>query len=76
MKTNSRGWTVLELTDRYRRAIYVEKEAIRQISGWFLRTPEWEGKHRLGYHLWDHAEHADWMIERLKYLRRIGTSLV
>jgi hypothetical protein len=69
MKTNSHGWTVFELTDRYRRAVYIEKEAIRQISGWFLKTPEWEAKHRLGYHLWDHAEHADWMIERLANLR-------
>ena len=69
MKTEPRGWGAFELADRHRSALFVEKESIRQQSGWFLRAPAWETKHRLGYHLYNDSDHADWLVDRLTNLR-------
>ncbi len=63
------GIAVFELADLLRRAAYVEKAMLRQQSGWFLRLPAWEDKHTFGYHIWNHAEHAGWLMDRLRYLR-------
>lgn len=63
------GIAVFELSDLLRRAAYVEKALLRQQSGWFLRLPAWEDKHTFGYHIWNHAEHAGWLMDRLRYLR-------
>lgn len=69
MKTEPRGWGAFALADRHRTALFVEKESIRQQSGWFLRTAAWETKHRLGYHLYNDSDHADWLVDRLTNLR-------
>lgn len=63
------GISVFELADQFRRASYVERMSIRNLSGWFLAIPAYEHKHALGYQVWTHAEHADWIRERLLLLR-------
>jgi hypothetical protein len=63
------GLGVFELTDRLRRAAYIEKLSIKHDSGWFISAPSYEVKHRLGYHAWNHAEHVRWIKDRLMFLR-------
>ncbi|NND72723.1 MAG: DUF455 family protein [Rhodothermales bacterium] len=63
------GLGVFELTDKLRRAAYLENQLIRQSCGWFLRIKKYELRHRIGYHIWTHAEHVKWINERLGFLR-------
>lgn len=63
------GLGVFELTDRLRRASYIEKIAIKHAAGWFVAAPAYEIKHALGYHAWNHAEHVRWIRDRLMFLR-------
>lgn len=63
------GLSVFPLTDRLRRAALIERTSIRHLCGWFIAARPYELKHRFGYHAWDHAEHADWIQERLRLLR-------
>lgn len=63
------GLGVFELTDRLRRAAYIEKILLKHDAGWFIAAPAYEIKHRLGYHAWNHAEHVRWIKDRLMFLR-------
>lgn len=63
------GLPVYDITDRLRRAAHIERQSIRHLCGWFLAAPPYELKHRFGYHVWDHAEHVQWLRERLTSLR-------
>lgn len=63
------GLSVFPLADRLRRAALIEQTSIRHLCGWFVAARPYEFKHRFGYHAWDHAEHADWIHERLRLLR-------
>jgi hypothetical protein len=63
------GLLVFPLVDRLRRAAYVERLSVKHLCGWFIAAPAYELKHRLGYHAWNHAEHAQWLQERLQSLR-------
>ncbi len=67
--TTANGWSVFELAQRHRNAQFMEREILRQLTGWFTVIPEWETKHRMGYHAFSHAEHAQWLYERLDNLR-------
>jgi hypothetical protein len=71
------GLLILPLADRLRRAAYVERISIMHLCGWFVAAPPYELKHRLGYHAWNHAEHVQWLQERLQFLRggRAGPNL-
>lgn len=64
-----KGLGVFELTDRLRRLAYIEEQSIKHLSGWFLRVEAYEQRHRIGYHVWNHAEHTNWIRERLGFLR-------
>lgn len=55
MKT---GIPVFPLTDRLRRAAYIERLSIRHLSGWFIAAPKYEMKYQFGYDVWTHAEHT------------------
>lgn len=50
---------------RLRRYSAVERCSIKICAGWFLAAPACETKYALGYHLWDGAEHTDWIRARL-----------
>lgn len=63
------GWGVYPLADRLRRAAFIERQSIRHLCGWFAAAPPYEVKHRFGYHVWAHAEHVEWLRERLRFLR-------
>jgi hypothetical protein len=63
------GLGVFELTDRLRRAAYIEKLSIKHDSGWFISAPSYQVKHKLGYNAWNHAEHVRWIKDRLMFLR-------
>ncbi len=58
--------TTAELLRRY---AHVERGLMRMLAGWFLAAPAYETKYAFGYHLWDHAEHVDWIRQRLGELR-------
>ncbi|MEX1275771.1 MAG: hypothetical protein WEB62_05565 [Bacteroidota bacterium] len=64
-----RGLSVTESAALLRRYIFIEQECVRICAAWLLEAPMYEDKYILGYHLWDHAEHVQWMRERLLELR-------
>ncbi len=64
-----KGFGVFELVDRLRRAEFIERMSIKHLTGWFVAAPAYEYKHKFGYHAWNHAEHTDWIRERLDLLR-------
>lgn len=66
MKT---GIPVFPLTDRLRRAAYIERLSIKHLSGWFVAAPKYEMKYQFGYDVWTHAEHTQWLFDRLHHLR-------
>ncbi len=63
------GLSVTESAALLRRSIFVEQQCMRICAEWLLEAPAYEDKYVLGYHLWDHAEHVQWMRERLHELR-------
>lgn len=63
------GLSVFPLTDRLRRAVLIERTSAQHLCGWFLAARPYEFKHRFGYDAWEHAEHTDWILERLRLLR-------
>ncbi|WP_127579740.1 hypothetical protein [Paenibacillus koleovorans] len=67
--TTTIGWTISETVEQLRRYAYTEHACVRALAGWFLRTPRWETKLRLGYLLYAHAERAYELQGRLEELR-------
>lgn len=63
------GIAVFPLTDRLRRAAYIERLSIKHLSGWFVAARPYEIKHQFGYDVWTHAEHTEWLLDRLHHLR-------
>lgn len=64
-----KGLSVSESAALLRRYIFIEQQCVRICASWILEAPRYEDKYVLGYHLWDHAEHVQWMRERLHELR-------
>src|SRR6478672_9610316 len=48
---------------------YVEANTMRVMAGWLAKAPEWEVKIELGRQIWEDAEHANLLAERLPELR-------
>lgn len=48
---------------------YVEANLLRIMAGWLAKAPEWEVKIELGRQIWEDAEHANLLSERLPELR-------
>ncbi len=65
----SHGIDIRTTTGLLRRYVCVERGLMRMLAGWFLVAPAYETKHTFGYHVWDHAEHVDWMRKRLGEMR-------
>lgn len=65
----SHGLPVFPLADSLRRAAYIERACIHHLAGWFISARPYEYKHRFGYDAWNHAEHVEWLQERLRLLR-------
>lgn len=63
------GLSVTESAALLRRYQRIERGCMRIAAAWILEAPAYEDKYALGYHLWDHAEHVQWIRERLEELR-------
>ena len=65
----SEGHTPAESARRLALFRYVEANLMRMMAGWLAKVGEWEVKIELGRQLWEDAEHADALGERLPELR-------
>ncbi len=63
------GLSVYESARLLRRYQQVERACMKVAIAWLLEAPNYEDKYAIGYHLWDHAEHVQWIRTRLEELR-------
>ncbi|MCI0626564.1 MAG: hypothetical protein L0387_33765 [Acidobacteria bacterium] len=63
------GFDVAQTAAFLRRYQFIHRGLMRALSGWMIATPRYEDKYAMTYHLWDHAQHAFAIRERLKELR-------
>ena len=69
LPTPAQGLDIKTTVQRLRRYAAVERRSLKILAGWFLAAPAYEVKYALGYHLWDGAEHTDWIRARLSEMR-------
>jgi len=67
--STANGLGISENVQRLRNYHCVERRCMKILAGWFLNAPAYETKYTLGYHLWDHAEHVNWLRARLIEMR-------
>lgn len=63
------GYGVKENADRLRRFAYLEQRLMFLAARQQPAVPEWELKHAIGRHLWEDAEHATALRNRIVELR-------
>lgn len=63
------GYDVLTTARLLRRYFHLHRGIMRALAGWIVAMPRYEDKYVLGYHLWEHAQHAAALLCRLKELR-------
>lgn len=63
------GLDIKTTVQRLRRYVALERRSLKILAGWFLCAPAYEIKYALGYHLWDGAEHTNWIRARLSEMR-------
>jgi hypothetical protein len=56
-------------TEILKRYAFLEKACMRTLAGWLPGVPEWEAKNEIGLHLWESADAADQIYNRLRELR-------
>jgi uncharacterized ferritin-like protein (DUF455 family)/bacterioferritin (cytochrome b1) len=64
-----RGLDIATSANLLRRYATIERGLMRMLAGWFIAAPAYEMKYAFGHHLWDHAEHHDWIRARLTEMR-------
>ena len=62
-------FTVKENSQRLANYRYLEVQLMEMIAGWSHTTPQLAFKAASGYHVYDHAQAADMLGERLEQLR-------
>src|SRR5690242_9569791 len=67
--SGSRGLDIQTSANLLRRYAHIERGLMRALAGWFIAAPAYETKYAFGHHLWDHAEHVDWIRARLEQMR-------
>ena len=67
-------FTVKENSQRLANYRYLEIQLMEMIGGWSHTTPQLAYKATFGYHVYDHAQAADLLSERLEQLRAARTS--
>ena len=67
-------FTVKENSQRLSNYRYLEIQLMEMIGGWSHTTPQLAYKATFGYHVFDHAQAADLLSERLEQLRAARTS--
>ena len=67
-------FTVRENSQRLANYRYLEIQLMEMIGGWSHTTPQLAYKATFGYHVFDHAQAADLLSDRLEQLRAARTS--
>ena len=67
-------FSVKENSQRLANYRYLEIQLMEMIGGWSHTTPQLAFKATFGYHVYDHAQAADLLAERLEQLRAARTS--
>jgi hypothetical protein len=62
-------FSVIENSERLANYRYLEEQLLEMIGGWCQTTPQLAFKATFGYHVYDHAQAADLLGERLEQLR-------
>src|SRR5919112_2028278 len=62
-------FTVKENSQRLANYRYLEIQLMEMLGGWSHTTPQLAFKATFGYHVYDHAQNADMLGERLEQLR-------
>ena len=62
-------FSVIENSERLANYRYLEEQLMEMIGGWSQTTPQLAFKATFGYHVYDHAQAADMLGERLEQLR-------
>ena len=62
-------FSVIENSERLAHYRYLEEQLMEMIGGWSQTTPQLSFKAAFGYHVYDHAQAADQLGERLEQLR-------
>jgi hypothetical protein len=65
-------FSVIENSERLANYRYLEEQLMEMIGGWSQTTPQLAFKAAFGYHVFDHAQAADLLGERLRQLRSGG----
>ena len=61
--------TIEQNTEILKRYAFLEKACMRTLAGWLPGVPEWEAKNEIGLHVWESADSADLIYQRLRELR-------
>ncbi len=69
MSSTAAHITIEQNTEILKRYAFLEKACMRTLSGWLAGVPEWEAKNEMGLHLWESADSADMLYQRLRELR-------
>jgi hypothetical protein len=62
-------FSVIENSERLANYRYLEEQLMEMIGGWSQTTPQLAFKATFGYHVYDHAQAAEMLGERLEQLR-------
>jgi hypothetical protein len=62
-------FSVIENSERLANYRYLEEQIMEMIGGWSMTTPQLAFKATFGYHVYDHAQAAELLGERLEQLR-------
>lgn len=61
--------TIEQNVEILKRYAYLERACMRTLAGWLPGVPEWEAKNLFGLHVWESADAANELRDRLKELR-------
>jgi len=63
------GIDILEAGRRLRRCYSVHRALVKTLGGWMIAAPRFEDKYEFANHLWEHAQHAQAVHQRITELR-------
>jgi hypothetical protein len=61
--------TIEQNVEFLKRYAYLERTCNRTLAGWLEGVPEWDAKNEFGLHIWESADAADQLRQRLRELR-------
>jgi hypothetical protein len=69
MPMSVRRITIEQNVEYLKRYAFLERACARTLAGWLPGVPEWEAKNEFGLHVWESADSADQLRQRLRELR-------